>query len=171
MTCRTKSLWSRSHCNKSSITTRYCEFVIIKKKWQGDGGGTCSDRDWSFFILSTRWHCHRNVVQMARKQVFKHSFRLICSCCIYLLSLHDRDVVEAAIAAAGPAELYFFSSHVLNFNGHRHCKVWKFHTAESSSFHFCNSTHLLLKKKYKWNSYKLLCDFFGADFSFPAHPT
>lgn len=102
---------------------------------------------------------------MARKQVFKHSFCVICSFFIYLLSIHDRDDVEAAIAATGPVELYFCSSHILNFDRHWHCKVRKFRTAESSSFHFCNSTHLILKGK-NTNETNIII---GADFSFPPH--
>lgn len=80
--------------------------------------------------------------------MFKHSFCLFRSCSIYLpVSIHEGDGVEAASPATSPAELYCFPSHILNFDGHWHCKVKKFHTAKSSSFHFCNSTHLILKQK------------------------
>lgn len=80
--------------------------------------------------------------------MFKHSFCLFCSCFIYLpVSIHEGEDVEAASSATGPAELYCFLSHILNFDGHWHWKVRKFHTAEGSSFHFCNSTCLILKQK------------------------
>lgn len=144
-TCRNKSVWDQIQTIQQPDTVSLYEL----KRCQGDGGGTCSDSDWSRIAPSTRWQCHRNGVLMARKQVFYHIFCLICSSCINLLSILDRDAVEAACAAAAaPAELYLFSSHVLNSDGHCHCKVGKFHSAESSPFHSCNSTHVLLKEKY-----------------------
>lgn len=80
--------------------------------------------------------------------MFKHKFCLFCSGFVYLpVSIYKGDSVEAASPATGPAELYCFSSHILNFDGHWHCKVKKFHAAEGSSFHFCNSIHLILKQK------------------------
>lgn len=90
--------------------------------------------------------------------MFKDSFCLFCSSFIYLpVSIHEGDGIEAAVPATSPAELYCFCSHILNLDGHWHCKAKKRHAAESSSFHFCNSTHLTLKQKiYKLNPYKSL---------------
>lgn len=59
--------------------------------------------------------------------MFKHSFCLLCSHFIYLpISILEGDGVEAAFPATSPAELYCISSHILNFDGHWHCKVKSF---------------------------------------------
>lgn len=79
--------------------------------------------------------------------MFKRHFCLFRSCHIALLvSILEGDAVEAVSPATSPAQLYCFTSHILDFNRHWHCKVKKFDTVEGSSFYSCSSTHLLLKQ-------------------------
>lgn len=69
---------------------------------------------------------------MTRKQMFKYSCCLVGDFIYLLDSIHEGDGVEDASLATrcGPAELYCFPSHILNFYGYWHCKVKMFHAAE-----------------------------------------